>query len=463
MSIALDGFGRKFAGKYIITPRDSTTGRRINVLWIDPLRGTMWGCGANGVYTYSQSQSRLMRSDDNGATWINVATLGTRNQTTNGVLVHAAWPDMIYSVMVVHAATPANDVLLVSSSNFAANYDGALFYSSGNIYTATPGSPITLTQAKYGDDQGMGTGANFYTNVGTGYPSWSIDSNGTYAVIGEYSGKSATGAWDRSVWMSTAAFGSPIGSIWKRIWYQPGDGSNGAKNLHCHMVRIDPDGGCWLSFGDHARTVADQTDYAKGMWHSVTQPTPITSGKPAAQNTGSFTAVYTAITEYARNPAGGWPAVRPITGMFCTGAAGQKYYVVGEDSMTPTEARTITSIRYDDASYLPQVNLNAVGAGTNWLPMGGIFGTCQIDDNHLVAFATSEGSNNEASRPALFVSSDSGNTWSEDVNFAIPQAAQNKLLWNAKSMQRNPDANGYVWFGRAWEDACSFGYRPVFV
>lgn len=437
---------RGYPGKYKVTPYDSTTGTRILVHWVDPLRGTLWGVGRFKTYGGgSNAMQKMYRSDDNGATWVSVKTFGSRPQTINNVDQSKNWPDMGFGIIVLHGATPADDVLLVAATN-STLYDGVLYRSTTDIYAAT----VTLARAKFADDQGMGTGVDFWSPVGNAFQNWSIDANENYAVIGEYSGKSATGAWDRSVWLS-----SDTGATWKRIWFQPGDGSNNAKLLHGHLVRIDPDGGCWISFGDQSRAAVDDTDAVKGLWHSPAQPTPITSGKPAVLTPGDFTRVY------SHTSLGNRIAARPITGFFRSDGDA-KYFYVGEDSMTPTEHRTITRIRYDDASYTPVVKADYNGTNATGLPNGGIFGTCQLDDLHACAFATMEPVNSYVSRIALFVTSDGGETWSEDTDFKLPQASVNIPLSNAKCCCRYPDSDGYVWFGRASEDPHSFAYKPRF-
>lgn len=269
------------------------------VLYADATRGTLWGVPASGAANVLKAT--LYKSTDNGITWAEVKAFGTRNQTVLGVASGDTWYDLVHSVIVIHGATEAEDTIAVCTSNNPTTYDGVIRVSHDN--------GTTWALAKFADDQDMGTGVDFWLAIGVGFPGWTIDTNESYSVIGPYQKKDATGATVRDIWKSNDNF-----DTWSRIWYQPGDASVDATSLHCHMTRIDPDGGCWLSFGDH-ESGWDHANVTLGMWHSPGEPAAIV-GLPAAQDFGSFRRIYSATSEESRLSDGVWHRVRPVNGIF---------------------------------------------------------------------------------------------------------------------------------------------------
>jgi hypothetical protein len=426
--------GRSASSERLLPGRNYRTGLvsgyQVVVLLTDNVRGVLWGTPISNAG--NTIKATLYKSVDDGTTWTSVKAFGTRLQSVLGVVGVNNYYDLIRSVQVVHGASAAEDTIMVCCSNNPDTYDGVIQVSHDN--------GTTWARAKFADDQGMGESTNFWIGRGLGFPSWSFDTNGTYSVVGCYPHNEANGSIDRDIWMSV-----DDGDTWKRIWYQPGDGSIDAKSLHCHMARIDPDGGCWLSLGDHV-TDWDHANATYGLWHSPAQPTAII-GLPETQDFASFTRVYSHATEFER--IGSYPRIRPVNGIFKELASGEKYFYLGEDSMTVTEERTITRLRYDDESYDLEIKLFSPNCG-------GIFAMVAAAPDMWLAFSVSESNSyiltGGRSRQRLFYSRDGGESWHHDGQFTA--ANPNSMCLEVSA------ASGIWWGGRAVSTLTGPGYKP---
>lgn len=386
-------------------------GEPILPLYYDAPHDVVWG-------TKAPLSNKLFKSIDGGASWTLVYEFPLRVQTPSTNY----WQDKVFAVQVLPSGT-----ILVSADNNEWNYNGT-------IYRSIDGGQ-TFSRAKRMD------GGDFEFVRGCAFP-WAFDHNGSYAVAGTYSYKDPDGATDRDVWAST-----DDGLRWDRIFHIEGTGNGdiNAKNTHIHMARIDPDGGCWISVGDH-NSGWSHDNQTLGLWYApadkLTGPgneVPRFVGD-GSSDFGDFTRIYSHNSEHDRLGIPLlWPRIRPVTAIFKQ-AGSAKYIYLGEDDMTFNEARTITKMRYDPSAgsdrFVPHILANYTAQFTAAPPTynGGIFGMCQITDNYWVAGAAELPNISPPSTWALLYSTDGGETWQRDDEnhtpemYLLPVAVHGRVL-----------------------------------
>lgn len=362
---------------------------------------TLYGSPAGSSGGYG---NRLYTSTD-GQAWTLRYTFPARSQPTS-------LTDVIQTAFVLPTGT-----LIVATCNDNWDSYGALWRSTDG------GDSFSLVH-------------EFVQETCGGCYSWNLDGNADYAVAGSYGNRSTTGVYDRTVYLS-----DDDGLTWARCFHIEGDGSTDAKNTHVHMARIDPEGGCWISVGDH---VTDWTASGTlGLWHSPGKPT--TFSDPGAHNYGSFTRVYSHTSEYAR--IGSYPRVRPVTILFSDG-----YAYLGEDDMTSAEARTITRLKYSDASYTPEILVDNTEAVSSPAPYynGPVFGMAKLTDDIWVAVVPGGvGTSPGPTSAYMLITYDRGQTWRREPT----------VHGSLKSLCRTVHVStGAVYGGRPY-DPYGFGYK----
>jgi PKD repeat protein len=390
------------------------SGEVIHPLAYDEQSQTMWGSRA--------MESRILyKSTDAGLTWTEVYAFPARLQNPSANV----WYDKIYAVQVLPTGT-----ILVSAANSPWDHNGT-------IYRSTDGGN-TFSRARHMD------GSDFEYTRGCSYP-WAFDANDDYAIAGTYSYKDPDGATDRDVWAST-----DDGQHWYRVFHIEGKGNADvdAVNTHIHIARIDPDGGCWISVGDHDPGWS-HLNQTYGLWHAPAAALTGSLGNAPAQvsdgdnDFGDFTRVYSHATSSNRR-------IRPVTVLFRNLPTGEKYAYLGEDDMTFSEKKTITRLRYDDGSYDEEVKADYTKpAGTSPSYNGGIFGMAKITDLYWVAAAPDMPFITPAASAAMFYTLDGGETWTRDPDFDV----------SVRNLVRVA-VGGRVWGGRPPYDGIGPGYRP---
>lgn len=403
-------------------------------------RLTVQHCASDGSALYASGGSttgpgtpaRELYKSLNGTDFTLVHDFGQRSQ---GPAPDALHNEIIYGIVEI----PGTKTLVVSCVSNA--WD---FTSHGTMYrgvaTADPYVYNWTRVSFVGDDL-----HNFLFVAGFAN-TWNLDANANYAVAGTYGIRDDAGnqSIHRDVWIST-----DDGAHWSRCFHIEGTatGDIDALGTHIHMTRIDPDGGCWVSVGDH-NSGWNHANATLGLWHSPAQPAGgIAVG---AHNFGDFTRVYSHATEQARLADGVYHRVRPVTCLFDGG-----YIYCGEDDMLQAEARTITRIKYSDGSYLPEILLNNTQAFTDAHPKfnGPIFGAAKLTADIWIMHSPAAGLTGAGIAPYQStaynaITYDGGETW------AIVATTK-----SVKGLCRAPlAADGRVYGGVAYDaSGASFG------